>query len=205
MAPAPAVDVFKRELPCRSTTCRWSPSRITVRPGWSRCRGRGGLGDSRGGFDALIFGTGYALDVPFLDDATRGADVADLRIDPQVHVPSRPQRLCLCRAVPRSVLFSRSWAAGTVARLRLERAVRRPSDAGARRCRRVMCAPAPAGRRCTRPRGSSPARPASSVAAWPDLTRPAVRAVGARVVSASGRDSLPDAAARVLSEATAFG
>ena len=205
-------------------------SRHHARPALPAARGRGadsvrpwigGIAGQRvsfadgssGEFDAIIFGTGYQLDLPFLDETiTRALDLGRRAPRPaRLHLPSGPARARVSRPVPpdRAALPG-ARAPGAVGRVRVER---RAAAARGGRCARESTRPGAVAMcrrscRCT-PRRATFAAAAGiepDIAAWPELARALL--FGPLAPSSfrlSGRDALPDAAARVARDAEAFG
>ena len=164
-------------------------------------------------FDALIFGTGYTLDLPFLDDRTRAAlDVDAQHIDLHQFTfhPELPGLACVGLFHQIGPLFpvvelQARWVAyawGGASRMPSAEEMR--AGVEVYRGRRQLPQVVPMHTTARIFAGEAGVEP--DLSAWPDLTRALLfgplTPVSYRL---SGRDRLPDAAARVERDAAEFG
>ena len=215
-APKPADDVFEAGIALSQYYLPLvAEGRIAIRP-WirsvsgSRVTFADGVEEE---FDALIFGTGYALDLPFLDDRTRDAlDVDAQHIDLHRFTfhPELPGLACVGLFHQIGPLFpvvelQARWVAyvwGGASRMPSAEEMR----AGVEVCRARRQLPQVVPMHTTARIFAGEAGVEPDLAAWPDLTRALLfgplTPVSYRL---SGRDRLPDAAARVERDAAEFG
>jgi dimethylaniline monooxygenase (N-oxide forming) len=215
-APKPADDVFEAGI---SLSEHYLPlvaeGRIAIRPWLTAVSGRRVTfsDHSEEEFDAMIFGTGYELDLPFLDDRTRaGLEVGAEHIDLHKFTfhPDLPGLACLGLFHQMGPIFpvlelQARWVAYAWSGARPM-----PSDAEMRkgveayRARRHLPQGVPMHTTARIFAGEAGVEP--DVTRWPDLVRPLLfgplTPISYRL---SGPDSLPDAAERVVRDASAFG
>jgi thioredoxin reductase len=215
-APKPAANVFEAGI---ALSQHYLPlvaeGRIAIKPWIAAVSGpRVTFSDgTEEEFDALIFGTGYTLDVGFLDDRTRATldvDAQHMDLHNFTFHPDLPGLACLglfhqVGPILPVVELQARWVAyawGGAGRMPSETEMR--TGVEAYRARRHLPQVLPMHTTARIFAGAAGVEP--DVAQWPDLARALLfgplTPISYRL---SGRDSLPDAAARVLRDVSEFG